>query len=320
MRKLGIKILLVLIIGSTLSLSMVQCCNEKPQTSLSVSSGKVVRLDSFASQFVQARNIDVWLPDGYSEKESYPVVYMHDGQMLFDTSITWNKQEWMVDEVFGYLIEEERIPPCIVVGIWNNGKHRRSEYFPQKPFESFPQCLQDSLLNKALAYGKGSLFYSDICSDDYLRFIVEELKPHIDKEFSTQLNPSQTYMVGSSMGGLISIYALCEYPEIFGGVACLSTHWTGTHTTVNNPIPDYFAQYLEQKLPSPGKHRIYFDHGTETLDSLYHKSQAMVDAVMKGKGYDKNNWLTPKFHGADHSETAWQERLRIPVAFLLKKD
>jgi enterochelin esterase-like enzyme len=91
-----------------------------------VSSGKIVRLESFKSEYVDSRNIDIWLPDNYSENKKYPVIYMHDGQMLFDSTNTWNHQEWQVDEILGDLIAHNEIKECIVVGIWNNVAFRHS--------------------------------------------------------------------------------------------------------------------------------------------------------------------------------------------------
>lgn len=92
-----------------------------------VFSGSVKRIENFKSQFVDARNVDIWLPDGYTASKKYNVVYMHDGQMLFDSTQTWNKKEWKVDEVFGQLINDKKIEACIVVAIWNNGSDRISE-------------------------------------------------------------------------------------------------------------------------------------------------------------------------------------------------
>jgi len=102
-----------------------------------VTTGKVVRFANFKSQFVDARNVDVWLPDGYSENNKYAVLYMHDGQMLFDPETTWNKQAWQVDAIAGKLIAEKQIQKCIIVGIWNNDKKRHPEYFPQKVYATF---------------------------------------------------------------------------------------------------------------------------------------------------------------------------------------
>ena len=79
------------------------------------------------------------------------------------------------------------------------------------------------------------------------------------------------------MGALISLYALCEYPDVFAGAACLSTHWPGLFSMDNNPVPGAFFSYLKKSLPSPGKHRIYFDHGTETLDAMDRQGLEIID-------------------------------------------
>ena len=94
------------------------------------------------------------------------------------------------------------------------------------------------------------------------------------------------------MGGVISLYALCRYPKLFGGAACLSTHWPGTFNMDNNPIPAAFMNYLRTHLPSPATHKIYFDYGDATLDALYPPLQKMADEVMKEKGFTSRNWMT----------------------------
>ncbi|NTW26607.1 MAG: alpha/beta hydrolase, partial [Lentimicrobium sp.] len=266
---------------------------------------------------VDARNIDVWLPDGYTEHKKYAVLYMHDGQMLFDSTINWNKQEWGVDETIGRLLNENKIKDCIVVGIWNTPK-RHAEYFPQKPFQSLSQVQKDSVNKELQDLGRTSEVFQPV-SDNYLKFIVNELKPFIDQTFSTLPGPENTNISGSSMGGLISMYALCEYPEVFGGAACLSTHWPGVFSMDNNPVPDAFVNYLKEYLPDPETHKIYFDYGDQTLDALYPPLQKKADEVMIAKGFTKSNWETRFFPGEDHSEISWGRRLDIPVAFLLKK-
>lgn len=283
-----------------------------------IATGQVVRFEHFPSQFVDARTIDVWVPDSYSPATSYAVVYMHDGQMLFDSSGTWNHQEWCVDEVAGELMREHQTRDFIVVGIWNNGAWRHVEYFPQKPFESLPGKQQDSLY-PIFRSRDTILSAATIYSDHYLQFLVAELKPFIDSAFSTKPDQQNTFIAGSSMGGLISFYAICEYPEVFGGAACLSTHWTGTYTADNNPIPNAFLNYATTHLPDPETHKIYFDYGTLTLDSLYEPSQVRINSLMRERGYSSLNWVTRKFPGKDHSERSWAERLDIPLIFLLRQ-
>lgn len=286
---------------------------------LHLAGGSIVRFEHFTSKNITARNVDVWLPPGYSNTKKYAVLYMHDGQMLFDSSTTWNKKEWGVDEAMTELLQKKLIQNCIVVAVWNDAKQRHADYFPQKPFEQLAKTQQDSIY-KATQNGSFSLFASAVHSDQYLKFIVKELKPFIDKKFPTFKDRNHTFIAGSSMGGLISLYAICEYPDVFGGAACLSTHWPGLFNTENNPVPAAFLSYFSKHLPSPLQHRIYFDYGTATLDSMYKPYQLQMDEVMKKAGYNSKNWITKEFVGEDHSENAWRKRLKIPLLFLLQQN
>jgi len=155
-------------------------------------------------------------------------------------------------------------------------------------------------------------------SDAYLKFLVTELKPYIDSHYAVDSSPAATCIAGSSMGGLISLYALCEYPNVFGGAACLSTHWPGIFAVEGNPVPEAFLRYMRTHLPNPNTHKIYFDYGDQTLDALYPPLQQKVDEVMKEKGFESKHWRTQFFPGKDHSEQSWKERLAIPLQFLLQ--
>ena len=285
---------------------------------LNTANGTIRRISNFSSKFVDSRNIDVWIPDGYDAEKKYAVLYMHDGQMLFDSAINWNHQEWGVDETLGRLIKEKKVKDCIVVGIWNTTK-RHVEYFPQKAFDYLSDSEKTDLLNITVGENKILLMDGGPISDNYLKFIVSELKPFIDSNFSTLTDQPYTFISGSSMGGLISMYAICEYPDVFGGAACLSTHWPGTFTVENNPVPGAFLKYLHDHLPLPANHRIYFDYGSETLDALYKPFQLQADEIMKAKGYTSKNWITREFPGENHSEKAWNKRFGIPALFLLEK-
>lgn len=121
------------------------------------------------------------------------------------------------------------------------------------------------------------------------------------------------------MGGLISMYAQCEYPQVFGGAACLSTHWLGSFTNQHNAIPDAFIAYLKTHLPPANSHRWYFDCGDQTLDAYYPEIQHRVDEVLKAKGYNSSHWITRYYPGENHSEQAWRKRLAVPLRFLLKQ-
>ena len=283
-----------------------------------VSNGQIVHYTKFSSQYVTARDINVWLPEDYSAEQQYDVLYMHDGGMLFDKELSWNAQSWEVDEVAGALLSSGKVTAFIVVGISNAGALRHSDYFPQKPWEALSLLQQEKLYNSKREGGV-DIFKAAVASDNYLKFLVKELKPLIEQQFSVNTGPEHTFVMGSSMGGLISIYAISEYPDVFGGAACLSTHWPGIFNLQNNPIPEAFYAYLREHLPNPETHKIYFDFGTETLDAMYAPLQTKVDGIMRDKGFGATNWKTMRFEGAAHTESAWQQRLHIPLQFLFEK-
>lgn len=289
------------------------------QTSLPVvEGGRIERLSNFESKFVSSRNIDIWLPEGYNEKTKYAVLYMHDGQMLFDPDQTWNRQSWNVDSVATRLFSIGTVRKFIVVGIWNGGQTRHQDYFPQKPFDNLFQKDKDTIIAQLRQQGRSDRSFQPV-SDNYLRFIVQELKPLIDNKYSVYTDAENTMIAGSSMGGLISLYAICEYPKVFGGAACLSTHWPGSFTLDHNPFPEAYIQYLSEHLPNPNTHRIYFDCGDQTLDALYPGIQKRIDSLMIAKGYSSRNWDTKYFPGDDHSERSWSRRLAIPIEFLFRR-
>lgn len=283
-----------------------------------VISGRIQRIENFPSKYVSGRNIDIWLPATYNDSVRHAVLYMHDGQMLFDPEQTWNHQAWNVDDIATTLIAQGQTMPFIVVGIWNSGPTRHQDYFPQKPFEQLTAAQKDTVVNRLKKAGRVKDVFKPQ-SDLYLNFLVEELIPYIDYHFAVRHDRNSTFMAGSSMGGLISLYALCEYPEIFGGVACLSTHWPGTYTLDNNPLPDAFLNYLNEKLPPPGRHKIYFDCGDQTLDALYPPIQRRVDSLLTEKKYSAINRLSVYSPGDEHNEAAWNKRLPGALKFLLPK-
>ncbi len=262
------------------------------------------RYAAFASRYVAARHVDVWCPPGYDEASArrYPVIYMHDGQNLFDPAWAAYGIDWGVDEAIVRLMRDTGLPGAIVVGIWNSPDRRR-DYMPARPL-----LLPEARAVRAAFVAEWG---GDSMADDYLRFIALELKPFIDATYRTEAEQPHTFVMGSSMGGLISLYALVEYPDLFGGAGCLSTHWP----IGDNVLVDWFGT----ALPPRGSHRLYFDVGTATLDATYEPFQRRMDDHLRAAGYEPGaDWLTMKFEGAEHNEPAWRARVDISLAFLLK--
>lgn len=270
-------------------------CRERP------SSGEPILVyhNNFASEYVSDRNIEVWLPPYYNTNKEYDVIYIHDGQNVFNAHTAYAGVAWEMDSTMHVLINEGKIRPSIVVAIWNT-PDRFAEYMPFAP--------RELLLSKKESLG----IKEDPLSDSYLKFIVNELKPFIDKNYSTKKDAASTFIMGSSMGGLISLYAIMEYPEIFGGAACISTHWPA--------LDGIFINHLPGNLPNPLTHRLYFDYGNLNLDSLYEPFQVKVDSILQLHGFVKGESFESKaFDGADHNEASWRDRLHIPLQFLLGK-
>ena len=240
---------------------------------------------------------------------------MHDGQMLFDANTTWNKQEWMVDEVATKLMEEKITRDFIVVGIYNIPKIRWQDLYPEKTMNFLSKKDKDSIYKEAAKNN----FSTDLKGDEYLKFLVQELKPYIDTTYSVYTNKENTFVAGSSMGGLMSMYAVAEYPNIFAGAACVSTHWVGAAPKENNPLPKAILDYLEKNLPEVKSHKMYFDYGNKTLDQFYPQYAPRVDSIFKNEGYSDTNFKNLFFEGTNHSELSWQKRIDIPLTFLLKK-
>ncbi|MCC6603005.1 MAG: alpha/beta hydrolase [Anaerolineae bacterium] len=265
----------------------------------------LLRHNHFPSRFVPARHVHVWLPDDYVQQPQtrYSVLYMHDGQNLFDPATAMGGETWGVAEALARLTAAGTVRPTIIVGIFNH-INRWEEYWPERPL-THPHAAQ-------LRQQFNAIVTVPVRSDNYLRFVVTEVKAFIDQAYRTLPAPEETFIMGSSMGGLISLYALCEYPEVFGGAGCLSTHWPA--------VEGIILPYLETALPAPGRHKLYFDYGTATLDALYEPLQKPVDALMVRKGYHEGqNWLTRRFEGAEHNEPAWRARIDLPLTFLLSQ-
>ena len=242
--------------------------------------------------------MDVWLPAQYDAQPDLRcrVLYMHDAQNLFDPRLAYASQTWGVAETLSACSDLE---PTIVVGIWNSPQRWR-DYYPRSAFDRLEPKQRAAILEKLGGEPR---------SDQYVREIALKLKPFIDQTYRTRPAQADTLIAGSSMGGLVSLYATQQHPTVFGGAACLSTHWPAG----GNALVDALAD----GLPAANTQRLYFDYGTETLDADYEPFQQRFDARLEAQGWDASHWITRKFVGAAHDETSWRSRLAIPLRFLL---
>lgn len=294
---------LAVLLAVTIAWWLTRPAQKMPQ----VSNGKLECHERFVSRYVPPRTVWVWLPAGYSKGDACDVLYMHDGQMLFDAGITWNGQEWQVDEIAGQLMADSAIRRCIVVGI-DNTSDRLKEYFPTKASQYLPDSIQ------------ANVHAANLLGDNYLRFVVEELKPFIDRQYKPLTTREHTFLMGSSMGGLISLYAVCEYPEVFGGAGCLSTHLSFEHLDYGPSGQEWaaaFCDYVGAHMPAQNSTLIYMDHGTEDIDADYAPFQQQIDSLFADRQWDAQHYVSRVYQGHEHKEIFWAKRLEQPLLLLL---
>jgi enterochelin esterase-like enzyme len=283
--------------------------------------GSLLHWADVRSQWLEeTRTVSIYLPPQYDTdpQARFPVIYAHDGQNLFDPRIANTGVDWGFDTAMQALVSQGAIEPAIIVGIWSTPA-RRLEYAPERVLER----VTGAMAAEALA----AFPPQQRRADAYARFLVRELKPRIDAAFRTRAGRESTFLIGSSMGGLISLYAMAEYPDAFGGAAGLSMHWP---VSIDNrlivdrqeawrpAIIAAFSDYLSASPLTPAQHRLWLDHGTGFLDHLYAPYQQALTGVFSRLGYgDGDRLRTRVYPGADHNETAWRARLRDPLTFLL---
>lgn len=283
------------------------------------SAGDIDRHYIYSPQMNETITVDVWTPEGYADsKDRFPVIYMHDGQNLFDASTTWNGQAWEMDSVTAMLAASGEIAAPVIVGIHSVAQTRIGDLMPEDALKNVTRPVEGEMKEFADT--------AKVRGNAYAAFIVETLKPQMDSVYRLGAGPDSTFVMGSSMGGLMSIYAMSEYPEVFGGAGCLSIHWVGT-LDGNPAFSDAMLAYLNDKLPRDGRHRLYLDHGTVSIDSLYGPSEERVIALAKSLGYadcSATATAAPTLRHfvdqeAGHEERYWAARVDRPLRFLLGK-
>lgn len=296
-------------------------CSWQDQPLPQVSSGRIERLAAFPSRYVDARHIDVWIPDGYNGQTRHPVIYMHDGQAVFDGAAAMSKSGWQLDRaVAAWTSQHQGVAP-LIVAVWSHDRLRHAEYFPQPMLDQLSAAARERAWQQVPVLMRP--FAGDLVkegrarSTDYLKFLVEEVKPVIDARFATRSDRDHTFLMGSSMGGLISVYGLLAYPQVFGAAAALSTHWIGLFER-NDEISAAALAWLQQALPAtPDALRLYLDRGTIELDAEYAHAQQQVDALLQTRGFTAPRVVSRVFAGAGHNERDWAERVLTPLTFLL---
>lgn len=235
-------------------------------------------------QLNKERRIWVYLPPNYeTSTESYPVLYMHDGQNVFDETTSY-AGEWQVDEILNKLYQEKDFK-LIVIGIDNGGESRMNEYSPWE-----------------------NLQFGEAQGEAYINFIVETLKPFIDKNYRTLTTNNNTAMMGSSMGGLISHYAGLKYPQIFGKVGAFSPSFWFSNSS-------YEFASNNSKLK---KSKMYFLVGKNEGANMVSNMKKMI-TLMKSKGFEENNIIKKVAPKGKHNEAFWKNEFEEAILWLFSE-
>jgi predicted alpha/beta superfamily hydrolase len=261
--------------------------------------GRLIYWTDVPSRFLAPRrHVEIWLPPGYDAdtRTRYPVLYMSDGQNLFDPRIANTGVDWGVDEAIVRLVGRGVMPPVIVVGVWSTAE-RGPEYSP---------------------WGRASA---------YARFLIEELMPRVNREFRTRTGPANTAHMGSSMGGLLSFYLVTHHPEAFGSCGCVSTHFPlsdamvaryfqGDTSAVRDTVP-YIMRDIERGLRAPRGARYWFGYGGLGLDSAYGPTHEAVRTWLRGQRMvEGRDFAIRRYPEATHNEASWRSYLDDPLTFM----
>lgn len=270
---------------------------ERPHTL----SGTLRRHDKFHSAFLPTdRDVLVYLPPGYDDPKNagrrYPVLYLHDGQNVFDSATSFipgPDGEWHADEAAERLIAAGVIEPLLIVGVYNAGAERANEY----------SLTHDPSFGANGGGGKADL---------YGRLLVEELKPFIDRTYRTKMGPQDTGLGGSSFGGLATLAIGLDHSDVFGKLAVVSPSVWWDRLAIVRRV---------RKVTNKPATRVYLDMGTNegraesarrNLDNA-----RLLRRALEAKGWDAGRDLMyVEAEGAEHNEKAWAARFPAMLTYL----
>ncbi len=249
--------------------------------------------------------VDVWIPDEVSS--GTPILVMHDGENIFYPEYTFHNQTWGILQAIAHgRIVADCMP--IVVAVWGlRGEHafdksRMYELAPQDLLVANPDLYQ--MLDKA------EFQVEQLAGNRYQSLLAEEIVPTVANKYGVSLDRRRTAIMGSSMGGLASLYGMAKHPDVYGAALCLSTH-----VAFWDPA---FVPSLVDLLPSPGSHFVWTDRGSINLDSQYEQPHRDVIAALLSKGYTRDvDFQAHIFDGTDHNELAWSRRIEYPLNWWL---
>lgn len=254
-----------------------------------------LRIHPFHSRIYRNdRFLRVWLPPGYDDAQNaarqYPVLYLNDGQNLFEPATSFNGVEWQVDETADRLIREQVIAPMIIVGIDNTGKDRLREYMPHRSFQPIMLRVQGTR---------------------YPSFLIKEVMPFVERHYRVAPGPRNSGLGGSSLGALIALYTVAVSPGIFGRLLLESPSlWTGSRQMIR-----------QSRTVRRWPERVFLATGSAEAGRP-DRDRSMVDdvqelaAILHRSGLDRSRLRFIVDQGASHHESSWARRFPDALSFL----
>ena len=264
------------------------------------------------------RRIQIYYPYSKNVNDQTKFIIMNDGEELFSESDSWNGKAWNIDETFKDLKTQKENLNLVIIAIDSakriNGNildetRRYAEYFPKESIKYIDENLKRSIYHN----------FIDSQKFNYQDFVINKFIPSIEKKFDTKLNRDNLGIIGASMGGLSALNMSIENPEIFGFVGCISTHWVGIKISEYLILPfrmkisgdesttKAIQKYIKKNVSKLSSQKLYFDHGTVGLDSLYENPQNEINKILLGS---KINFIYEVHPNHDHEPKFFGQRFK----------
>ena len=271
------------------------------------------------------RKIQIYYPNNKKIDSDTLFIFMNDGEELFNAAESWHNMEWGIDEKIEQMNLNENELNFVIIAIHSAKKGNRffvdetkryAEYFPK---ESIPYFDSGFKKRRYQEWVNNNNLY-------YLEFLTEDVIPFVEEKFDISLNNKNLGIIGASMGGLSALNALIEHPDLFGFAGCISTHWVGIKPLEYFLLPlvgkidgdddtaNAIISYIEDNITNIDDQKIYFDHGTVGLDSLYSTPQRRVNKILDSKSKDYKYLV---FDGYDHYASEFGSRFDGVLEYLV---
>ena len=264
------------------------------------------------------RRIQIYYPYSKNVNNQTKFIIMNDGEELFSENDSWNGKAWNIDEAFKDLKTQKENLNLVIIAIDSakriNGNildetRRYAEYFPKESIKYIDENLKRSIYSN----------FIDSQKFNYQDFVINKVIPSIEKKFDTKLNRDNLGIIGASMGGLSALNMSIENPEIFGFVGCISTHWVGIKISEYLILPfrmkisgdesttKAIQKYIKNNVSKLSSQKLYFDHGTVGLDSLYENPQNEINKILLGS---EINFIYEVYPNHDHEPKFFGQRFK----------